>query len=1304
MKNFSLTKGTSRCRISAQGHAEAGFHRLATFWAIPLVLISFLLGACASIPAPVGQGPLDASVLVSAWENLWKDNYALAESSFREALAARPDDQEANRGMALVLYAEGKEEEAAVRALNALRYDLASPYASALHSFAVEVMPDGKKTVQALKELADKETLRGSPSRVARRGNLFLTEYYRFFAPDAGKIRSTAEALGIVSGWKLLGAFSDASSSGLDKAFIDEADQDTWGSGHFSADDGRSLSWTMPDKLPPDGFVRPESYLGYEYWGSVFYAFAEVKVQKDGDFRLALERRGAFKLWIDGAAVASDKAERLSGEYATGVLRLKAGSHKILVKIASEEKVAGFRLSLLPDVPEILSVKDAQARIAGLRGAADGDANMDLASLLAEKAARGGPDIRYWSARQLFSSGYYLAALDEIARARKGPEGKSALFDQVESACLSGLGRKNEARAALLRSQNDERCFAPAVVAQLDQYIEEQRFLEAALLLQKVSFRVPQWRAGALESLSLALASSGDVYAKAKDYAAQFPDSPDAALLLAQKGLGFGYDLKSLAAEIREKGRPTEADRLLLNYASKTGNYADVYTLASARSELYPDSASLRYLVETSAGRTGRLTLDEAIKRARDLTLSFPGSTDLALLDSDLAETKLILAQKDSSEQKSGTEQTKLTEARDQYVQALRSLLWLHPSKYEYRKQLRTAMKLPDLDKTETLTQIGPAITEYESARKAKPISGADAEVVLDKSTTVFFGDGASRFYRLRILKILSQAGVEAETSQELGPGYGREVTQAFVLKPDGARTEGRIGAESVSYPGLSPGDYLVLRYQGDSYSSGALAKQFWVSQAFQFDYPAHSVQADFVYPWGADPRIEYRNLGSLDIRRRNETAEEGMMRSSLKASDLPAAPSGRFSPDGRDSALWIDVSSLRSWSPISDWYRDLFYGRALPTDPVTATAGRLTEGISDRRGKIAKLYNFVADSVIYEDLSFMYSAYIPQRAESVLEDRFGDCKDKCALLVALLAACDIDSEVVLSAPDYRGVTPYLPSTRFTHVLVRVPDPTGDLFLDPTAEHSTFPYLAEYLHGSWYLPIPRDAAAKTELARIPFKADWAPTSVFLEVALGDDAQPSVEGSSTMSGEFAYLLRKSLSPASPDKRKELVFSLMSSLLPGFGLSTYEVKGLDGSVEGQDPNLDFSGRLPTMAKGEGPSTVPLPWITGLPAALLAYAGAGSGPLEVDYPTLYAPLKETIVLHLPEGWRSGALPKDAEFKFGSAYASFHYSSVGSSLICVREIRLPYLVVEPSDREAFATFLRSVAAKGRETISAGR
>lgn len=1276
---------------------EKNFQRSA--FACCVILAFSLAFGCAGTPrTKPAQAAAEIDIKL-AWSDLWANKFDRAENAFRDALKERPGDAEASRGLALALFAKGSEEESASRIIQTLAADPLSSFTGALHSFANEVMPDGVKSVGKIKALADKEIVKNMPRLARREGLRFLLDYYRYYDPNAGEARSCATELGAVASWKVIGPFPNASASGFSVDYIGETSLKGWGIGDFAARDGRKLSWMTPDLLPLDGYLRPESYLGYERWGSVFYALGAIPSEKGGAVRIRAEHRGAITAWLDGEPLFSDAEDRAGAEFFSKPIALAKGDHQILVKIASEESVAGFRITVEPDAGDS-AWKQAADAIATIEGAATGDSDEGLSIAMAARKSSAAPDAAFWYARTLFDHGYYGAALAEIKTARAAaPE--SALYDYLEYRCLAALGRDREARAALLRSTAKSLSFAPAVDALVGEAIGEKRLLEARSYLGQARPYLGNWRRGALREISLAIAEEGSVYEKVQAYATAFPDSPDAAVLLVNEGLGFGFDFRTLIAEIKAKGRPYEADRLLLNAISKGGSLSEIYALAASRSEILPDLARARYLLADSAIRLGKYSMAGALEYTAKLAAAFPGSSDLAGLAMAIAESDYIYRQKVLAESKTKDETAKkeLETSKQRYIDRIAESLWLRPSNYALRKQLRSVKGLPSLDYTETLISAETAISGYERDRNGVELPDADAEVVLDQTSTWFFGDGASRFYRFYVIKLLSMTAVDAESTQELGDGYGIEVTQAFTLKADGSKVDARIGDAAVSFPGLAPGDYLVLRYQGNSYNEGALAKQFWLSASLQRRYPAYSIEAKLTFPQDSNPGIELRNAEGLPIEKSESLPEVGMRAIAFKGKDLPAASIGFYSANARDTSAWIDASTLKDWQPIAAWYKDLFYGRARPTEPIARKARELTAGIADRRGKIAALFNFVANEINYEDISFMYSAQVPQAADSVLEDRFGDCKDKCALLVSLLAASGIDARVALSAPGYKGEIPYLPSTRFSHVIVQVPDPAGDILLDPTAAFSTFPRLPEELRGTWYLPIAREGALATRLSRVPFSSDLPPLSIYLEVSFGDKGQAAARGSATLSGDYATALRTALAPQNGKLRDSLAAGIVHSLLPGLTLNAYASKGLGGG-ENLDPVLSFEGALPSPTIQGDIVALSLPWATRLPLAPEVISGSTASAFAIDYPEFAAPVKETVVATIPAGWEAETLPRNAEFSYGGAYARFSYARSGQSIVCERELYLPYLLVNSADRAAFQAFIDTVSAKGRELL----
>ena len=63
---------------------------------------------------------------------------------------------------------------------------------------------------------------------------------------------------------------------------------------------------------------------------------------------------------------------------------------------------------------------------------------------------------------------------------------------------------------------------------------------------------------------------------------------------------------------------------------------------------------------------------------------------------------------------------------------------------------------------------------------------------------------------------------------------------------------------------------------------------------------------------------------------------------------------------------------------------------------------------------RVRAVYDFVVTSTRYVGLEFGIHGFKPYKVTQVLARRFGDCKDKAALLIALLREVGVSAELVL--------------------------------------------------------------------------------------------------------------------------------------------------------------------------------------------------------------------------------------------------------------------------------------------------
>ena len=166
---------------------------------------------------------------------------------------------------------------------------------------------------------------------------------------------------------------------------------------------------------------------------------------------------------------------------------------------------------------------------------------------------------------------------------------------------------------------------------------------------------------------------------------------------------------------------------------------------------------------------------------------------------------------------------------------------------------------------------------------------------------------------------------------------------------------------------------------------------------------------------------------------------------------DVPAAPPLMVSP-------YLVYSNHPEWGDLADWYDRHVAPRLRVSEQVEETAHRLVDGYDDRLDRINRIYRFVTNEIKYVGLEFGEHRFRPFSADWVLHHRIGDCKDKAALLVALLDVAGVPARMVMiRTADLGPVGNQLAVLEiFNHAIAYLPE--DDLWLDGTASgHVVFP-------------------------------------------------------------------------------------------------------------------------------------------------------------------------------------------------------------------------------------------------------
>src|SRR6202162_4117748 len=138
-----------------------------------------------------------------------------------------------------------------------------------------------------------------------------------------------------------------------------------------------------------------------------------------------------------------------------------------------------------------------------------------------------------------------------------------------------------------------------------------------------------------------------------------------------------------------------------------------------------------------------------------------------------------------------------------------------------------------------------------------------------------------------------------------------------------------------------------------------------------------------------------------------------------------------------------VQLTTFTDWKQVAQWYAKLQGERMTVDDSVRKKAQELTKGADTPTEKARRLYDFVARNVRYVSISLGVGRYQPHSASDVLQNGYGDCKDKHTLFSALLRAEGIQSYPVM-IHSTRKLDVDVPSpAQFDHVITAARLGTG---------------------------------------------------------------------------------------------------------------------------------------------------------------------------------------------------------------------------------------------------------------------
>ena len=487
-----------------------------------------------------------------------------------------------------------------------------------------------------------------------------------------------------------------------------------------------------------------------------------------------------------------------------------------------------------------------------------------------------------------------------------------------------------------------------------------------------------------------------------------------------------------------------------------------------------------------------------------------------------------------------------------------------------------------------------------------------------------------------------------------------------------------------LQFAGTEPGDVIELDYRmtpkADELLSGAgEVVSFGVSMPT--DLKSYTLLAQS----GANPQIAFERVGTPFLQVSGTTHA-----TTWSVRNLQPTSSEPRSPASAEVAGYVSISRFKDWAQLGSWYAERVRGQFELPPELKLAVTKLTTHSASELERIKAIQQFVLHNTRYVALEFGAYSYKPYRVGEVYARRFGDCKDKASLMIAMLHEAGIKAELALIRTQKLGAIASGSAvlSAFNHAIVYIPK--NGMWIDATADYAAINELPVEDQGAMALTVSLDGEAT--LRTVPeTKPEDNATRRTIVADVHQDGTLSFRASQRTRGEEAPSLRRDLE--SPDRRRDSLQRGLAEMLPAVHVN--EVQVSRGERERVD--IDFGGEL-NLYRGKKQLSVNSTWYARRYVRTLAPLLSRTQDLVITAPWR---TEEEVRMNLPAGARVNTLPREfvRNTQFGTA--TIGYEVRDRVLIMRSAVEISKGRVAPEQYAAFRQFCTELDNAFREQVS---
>jgi cellulose synthase operon protein C len=600
----------------------------------------------------------------------------------------------------------------------------------------------------------------------------------------------------------------------------------------------------------------------------------------------------------------------------------------------------------------------------------------------------------------------------------------------------------------------------------------------------------------------------------------------------------------------------------------------------------------------------------------------------------------------------------------------------------------------------------------------AKKRDGAGAVVLLDQQVVRVHNNGSAERFAQRLVHVQSEqaAREQLEFQVRYTPGTQEvEIRRAQIYRRSASgdlevlQATGRddrdlsepwyglyydLRADVVVFEGLKSGDVLEIQYTlSDVAAESALSGYFGDLDFVAETAPRIRWRYILIGPSGRKFHFNRPRVPGLEYRE-EERGQEILY--TFAARDIPRVVAEPGMPGWAEISPYLHISTYAGWEELARWYWRLVEDQLASDQNLTRVAAEATAGATTVLDKVRAVHRFVLENTRYVALEFGIHGYKPYRVSQVLSRRFGDCKDKASLMLALLREVGVESELVLLRTRRGGRVEVSPASLavFDHAIVYVP--ALSLYMDGTAEFAGLDELPFEDQGVTALRVgPRTAT----LVETPVLRPASNRAVRRwQVELDENGTARIEEEIAVSGQAAPEWREHYQ--TPGERKERFGKVWSSRFPGAILQQLELTGPP------DRNVAVVAKsvalVPKLAEPAGSGRLRLPLSAREEDFVRSYARLSQRKHELvlAYPWQQ---EQELRFRIPAGWRIEQLPPPRllESDFGRFRQEVTASDDRREMTVRSTLEVSRNRISASEYPGFRAFLSTLDGAFRDTVT---